>query len=415
MNILNPLKFAYIGLTTNKARSVLTMLGIIIGIAAVIVVMSAGEGIKGFVLNQLESFGSNYIEVEVKTPSTSHVSTENAFNMATGAAVTTLKLEDMEAAKKLRNISNAYAGTLGMELVNYADETRRLMIYGVSASYIDIDPSTVASGRFYSEEEDRELAPVVVLGSEAAKKIFEDENPIGKQIKIRKSKFTVIGVLDPKGGQSFMSFDDMIFMPVQTLQKKMLGVDYITFFLIQVEEQSRADETKDDLISLMRERHDISDPNRDDFAVMTMEEGRAMIDTVFGGITLLLIAIASISLLVGGIGIMNIMYVTVSERTYEIGLRKAIGATRSNILWQFMWEAICLTFLGGIIGIIIGIGLSYLVAVIAISQGFDWRFVVKPSSLALAAGFCIGVGLLFGLYPAQKAAKMNPIEALRNE
>ena len=415
MNIVNPLKFAYIGLATNKLRSALTMLGIIIGISAVIVVMSAGEGIKGFVLGQMEAFGSNYIQVEVKVPSTSHMSTENAFNMATGAAVTTLKLSDMEAAKKLPNVTNAYAGTLGMELVNYEDQTKRSYIYGVSPSFIDIDTGRISEGRFFSDEEDRELAQVAVIGSEAKTKIFGDENAIGRQIKIRKNKFTVIGVLEPKGSQMFISFDDMVYIPIQTLQKRLLGVDYITFFLAQVADQSKADMTKDDLTLLLRERHDITDPDRDDFAITTQEEGRNMINTVFGGISLLLIAIASISLLVGGIGIMNIMYVSVSERTYEIGLRKAIGATRSNILWQFIWEAVFLTLFGGIAGILFGLGISYLVAVIANSQGFAWKFIVKISSLLIATGFCVGVGLLFGLYPAQRAAKMDPIAALRNE
>lgn len=415
MNILNPLKFAYIGLKTNKVRSILTMIGIIIGITAVIVVMSAGEGIKGFVLNQLEMFGSNYIQVEVKTPATSQQSTENAMSMAMGAVVTSMKIDDVEDVKKLSNIRDAYGATFGQDFVSYGSERKRAMLYGVGASFIEIDTSEVEYGRFFNEEEDNSLARVTVIGKDLKETLFGDEDAIDKYVKIGKQKYRVIGVLEEVGGTLGFNMDEMAIMPVQTLQKRILGIDYITWFLADIYDQSQAELTKLQIEDIMRENHDISDPYRDDFAVTTMEEARDMIDTIFGGISLLLIAIAAISLVVGGIGIMNIMYVSVTERTYEIGLRKAIGATRSNILWQFLWEAVFITFVGGIFGIVLGIGISYLVAVIAATQGFEWRFVIKISALILAAGFCIGVGLLFGLYPARKAAKMNPIVALRNE
>lgn len=415
MNILNPLKFAYIGLKTNKVRSILTMIGIIIGITAVIVVMSAGEGIKGFVLNQLEMFGSNYIQIEVKTPATSQQSTENAMSMAMGSVVSSMKLKDVDDVKKLSNVKDAYGATFGQDFVSYGNEKKRAMLYGVSASFIDIDTSEVEFGRFFNEDEDNSLNQAAVLGKDLKETLFGDEDAVDKYVKIGKRKYRVVGVLEEVGGQLGFNMDEMALLPLQTLQKRILGIDYITWFIADIYDQGEAELTKLQIEDILRENHDISDPYRDDFAVTTMEEARDMIDTIFGGITLLLIAIAAISLVVGGIGIMNIMYVSVTERTYEIGLRKAIGATRSNILWQFLWEAVFITFIGGVFGIVLGIGISYLVAIIAATQGFEWRFVIKLSALFLAAGFCIGVGLLFGLYPARKAAKMNPIVALRNE
>jgi len=207
----------------------------------------------------------------------------------------------------------------------------------------------------------------------------------------------------------------MIFMPLNTLQKRILGIDYVSFIIAQMNDTDQGDQTVKDLNLIMREQHKISDPNKDDFAIISMDQMMAMMDTVIYGIQILLIALGSISLIVGGVGIMNIMYVSVTERTFEIGLRKANGAKHKDILWQFLSEAIILTLAGGIIGIIIGIAISWLVSIIATAQGFTWAFSISWNGLVIAVLMSIIVGVIFGLYPARQAAKKNPIEALRHE
>lgn len=405
-------KLAWQSLIIHKSRTALTVLGIVIGIAAVIMVMSAGESIKGLVLGEIESFGTDIIQTEIKVPSTKKNSTSNAIGMAQGIEVTTLKLSDAEAISKLPNVKNYYAGIIGQNIFSYLNDNKSAYYYAASPSFIDIDKSEVGNGRFYSETEDNELARVIVLGYKIATDLFGDQEPVGQSIKIGKFKFKVIGVLEERGGGFGLNFDDMAFMPLQTAQKLLLGVDHVSWITTQVVNADLEDQTADDITQLLRGRHDINDPKDDDFAVTTMAEARDMISTVFGGITLLLIAIAAISLIVGGVGIMNIMYVSVTERTFEIGLRKSIGATQKEILWQFLWEAILITAVGGIIGIVIGIGLAAVTSLAAKQFGFDWPFSMPPQAIIIAFVFCAAVGLAFGYYPARRAAKMNPINAL---
>ncbi|MFH1173156.1 MAG: ABC transporter permease [bacterium] len=405
-------KLAWQSLLVHKGRTALTVLGIVIGIAAVIMVMSAGESIKGLVLSEVEAFGTDIIQVEIKVPTTNKNSTSNAIGMAQGIEITTLTLDDAKAIAKLPNVKNYYAGLMGQNVISYLDNNKSAYFYAASPSFIDMDKSEVAQGRFYSIAEDNELARVAVLGYKIAQDLFGDQEPTGQSIKIGRFKFKVIGVLTERGGGMGLNFDDMIFLPLQTAQKLLLGVDHISWATTQVADASRQDQTAEDIIGLLRERHDINDPKDDDFAVTTMAEARDMINTIFGGITLLLIAIAAISLIVGGIGIMNIMYVSVTERTFEIGLRKSVGANPKQILWQFLWEAIMITAVGGIIGIIIGIGLAIATSLAARQFGFNWPFALPPQAILIAFIFCGAVGLAFGYYPARRAAKMSPITAL---
>ncbi|MDD5341711.1 MAG: ABC transporter permease, partial [Patescibacteria group bacterium] len=319
------------------------------------------------------------------------------------------------AIMKLNNIKNAYSASMAQGIATYQDINKQTFIFATSASFIDIDPAKVAEGRFYTEDEDNSLARVAVLGSELKNDLFGDADAIGKQVRLNGSNYQVIGVLESKGSASFFNFDTMIYLPLKTTQKLILGVDYVTYILAKVEDNSLADLTAADITSLIRERHDISDPARDDFAVTTQAEAMAMLDTIVGAITLLLIAIAGISLVVGGIGIMNIMYVSVAERTFEIGLRKAVGAKKKDILDQFILESIFITFAGGIIGIIMGILFSLMITLIAKYLNYNFAFVVPISSLLLASGVSIAVGLLSGYYPARTAASLDPIVALRQE
>jgi putative ABC transport system permease protein len=402
-------------LKRHKMRAILTILGITVGITAVIVVLSAGRAIEDFIIGQVAMFGTDYIEVEVKVPSTEHVSSENVAGMAQGITITTLKESDAEELKKVANVRDVYSGQTGQAVFSYQGQNKVTLIFGVTASFDAIDSGEVAEGRFYTDAEDKSLARVAVLGSKLKERLFGDENAIGKQIKIGKQSYKVIGVMKERGSAGVFSLDDIAFLPLRPTQKLILGIDYIQFIFIQVKDTSLTDVTVDDVTLRMRELHKIDDPKKDDFAVMSAAEGLALLGTVTGAIKILLFALASISLLVGGIGIMNVMYVAVAERTFEIGLRKAIGAKRSNILNQFLAEAIIITFSGGVAGIVIGTGLSYIISVVANSFGYAWKFHLSPQYIALAVGVSVLVGLISGIYPARAAANLEPMVALRKE
>lgn len=409
------IKIALKTLARHKMRTFLTVLGVVVGISAVIIIFSAGESVKAYFTSQLDIFGSNWIEIEIKVPNTGHVSTENAMGQAQGISITTLKNSDVEAVGKLPNIKDVYGGVTGQELVSYQETNKRILLFGASASIANIDKSNLEAGRWYTLEEEKSLANVAVLGWEVKQDLFGDSDPLGKEIKIKNSKFKVIGVVEKKGATLGMSMDTFIFVPLETLQKEIMGIDHILFMIAEPIDTSKLDETTAAMTDLMRQRHEVTDPNKDDFAVITMKETQDIINNVFSGVTLLLTALVALSLIVGGVGIINIMYVSVTERTYEIGLRKALGATQSNILWQFLWEAIFITFLGGILGIVFGIGALNIISLTAASLGFEWPLVIPLKAVILACSFSITFGIIFGYYPARKAAKLEPVDALRYE
>ena len=411
--MITSLRIALNALKKNKVRTALTVLGIVIGITAVIVVMSAGESMKAFLVQQVEVFGSDFIEVEIKVPATKHASAENALGQAMGITITTLKLDDMEEINKLPNIKESYGGVMGQELASFGGEQKQAVLWGVSASFYNIDTGEVSAGRFFTDEEDRSLANLVVLGSAIKENLFADAEAIGKLIKLGKQKYKVIGVMEERGASFGFSMDEMIFVPVRTLQKKIMGIDHLQFIISKVYDNDIADQTAEEIRRVMREQHDISDPNKDDFGVITMDEMLEMMDTITGAVTLLLIALASISLIVGGVGIMNIMYVSVTERSFEIGLRQAVGARKAEILWQFLWEAVAVTFLGAVVGVLVGVLIVWGMAFGAQYLGFSWPFVITWQSIITAVGFTGAVGLLFGIWPAREAAGLDPIEALR--
>lgn len=418
MQLYEVIKIAWRSLLANKVRTGLTVLGMVIGIASVIIVYSAGEGIRSLVVNQIQSFGTNIIETEVKVPSTKKGASgdqQSASATAQGVQVTTLTLDDLEAANRLPNIVDGYAGVLSQEKASYGNESRKAFLLGVNASYDAIDQSEVGSGRFFSDAEDRSLTQVVVLGAKMKDKLFGDSDAIGQQISLRQSKYKVIGVMKARGASMGMDFDDYIYVPIRTLQKKIMGIDHVMYMVQELADEKQAAVTADEMTALLRERHDITNPDKDDFRVVTMEEMMATLDTVTSALTILLLAIVAISLLVGGVGILNIMYVIVSERTPEIGLRKAVGARYRDIMVQFLLEAVMITVLAGIIGILFGILLSWFIALGANAGGLDWTFTVPTKAFVVALGFSLFFGVFFGVYPARAAARLDPIEALRRE
>lgn len=414
--LILPFRLAWQSLRVHKVRAFLTVLGIVIGIAAVIVVMSAGESIKGLILGEFESFGTDYIQIEIKVPSTGRNSVSNATTLASGVEITTLTLEDAEKIGELSNVKEYGAGTMGQGVISYLDENKVINYLAGTPLVPEIMGVEIAQGRLYSNEEDDQLAKVAVLGSKVAGDLFGNQDPIGQNVKIGRLRFKVVGVAQERGATFGFDFDNMVYLPLQTAQKLILGVDHLMFITARVYNGDTQEETVAEIVSLLRDRHDTNNEQEDDFAVTTAKEAMDIVNTVFDGITLLLVAIAGISLLVGGVGIMNIMYVSVTERTFEIGLRKAIGARKGQILWQFLWEAIVVTVFGGVIGIIIGVSFAFLVSVVAGQLGFaDWRFILPPESVIIAFLFCASVGMIFGYWPARRAAAMDPINALRYE
>jgi putative ABC transport system permease protein len=410
-------KLAVQGLLTNRGRTILTTVGIIIGIATIVIVLAAGHGLEKFINDQISTFGANTIELEVKIPSVSNV--EMAQNIVGGAAVTTLKLADFQALKALPNIRNFYAGTLGQYKSVYKNQNERSMIFATSAGLPAVDQELkITEGRFYTEREDESQSRVVVLGPDVKNDLFGEEDAIGKDIKINQQDFRVIGVTEKRGNSTpFFNFDKMIYMPLITAQKQLLGIDYVMFGFLSVSDQSRVDETVADITSMMSRRHGIApnDPGKEDFRITSMKKAMEVAGTITFGMTLLVLLIAGISLIVGGVGIMNIMYLSVIERTREIGLRKAIGATNAIVRMQFLVEAILITVMGGIIGVVIGAVIVFIFGLISAWQGYNFEMSIGWDSVLAGLVSAMIFGVLFGLYPARKASALSPVEALRFE
>jgi putative ABC transport system permease protein len=406
-------------LFSNPVRTILTTAGIMIGIATVIMVLSAGAGFRSLIDAQLQAYGTNTLFIETRVPPTTKSRNAGAMSAdtgraASGVAITTLKNRDLDDIKKLGNVVNDYGMVVGQEVVSYRDVDKSVLFYGASAARFQIDQSTLKSGRFYTSAEDTGAAQVAILGSQLADELFGQTNPLGQLIRLGNINVQVIGVYNPLGALSGGT-DDMLYVPLVTAQKKILGIDYLLMAIVQVKDVNLSDSTAANIALTLRRNHNITDPTKDDFIVQTQAEAMGTFNTIFNGITILLISIAAISLVVGGVGIMNIMYVVVTERTAEIGLKKALGAKDSDIMLEFLVESVLVTALGGIIGIIFGALLGWIVSAVAVANGLAWTFSVPAYAIFIGVGVSAVIGISFGVFPAISAAKMDPIEALSHE
>ncbi len=404
MNIFGLFNLSITALRSNILRTLLTMLGIVIGISSVIIIISIGQGASKSITNEVSSFGSNWLEVSPVAV--------NARSMQ-GPPVSTLTLEDAEAIinSSIGNIDKVSGYNTKSLTVSANGQDNRYTVLGISHNMFDILNFEIESGDFFTDDDEGVLAKVAVIGPDVSKDLFgENTNPVGKTIKIDTKNFRVVGLIKSKGSSGFGNYDKNVFIPLKTGMKLVFGDTKLQAIFATVKDTKIIETTMNDVGNLILARHKIDNPKDADFSIQNAQDALSILNTITGLLTLMLAGIAGISLVVGGIGIMNIMLVTVTERTREVGLLKAIGAKKKDILRQFLIEAVLLTVLGGIIGIIIGAALSFWA-----SRLINIPFVLTPFSIFLAVGVSSLVGIIFGLYPASRAAKLNPIDALRFE
>lgn len=412
MPLKDALKIALKGLQANKSRSLLTILGIVIGITAIIMVMAIGNGAQSLILNQIQGLGSQTVIIEPGKEPSGPSSFAEIFTDS-------LKKRDIAALLNPANVPNLKELTpnvVQVESITYGSETLRESVIGCSDAMtriLDIYPD---QGTIFGEEEISSKSSVAILGAEVKKKLFGESDALGEKIKIKGRTFRVMGILAPKGQVSLFNIDNMVLVPYTTAQQYLMGIDHFNSLILRAETDDDVPQVVRDAQATLREMHGIDDPSKDDFHVTSQADAADRVRTITDVLTMLLISVAAISLVVGGIGIMNIMLVSVTERTREIGLRKAIGATDNDILLQFLLEAVMLTAMGGVVGILLGAVLSLLVSIVLTQiVGLNWDFIFPISAAILGISVSALIGLVFGLYPAKQAAKKSPIEALRYE
>lgn len=399
------LKMAWRSLAANKLRTFLTMLGVIIGVTSVIALVSVGMGVKKNVIDNISKLGSNMLIV---MPGSAN---RGGMRGAAGSVIT-LTYNDAEAIKdKIKDIDYVSPTVSNSYQVVYGHENWNTTVTGVIPEYVAIQSLEIKSGLFFSEHDVSVRNRVAVIGSTVATNLFDSVNPVGKKIRIGNAPYTIIGVLNSKGQSSGgQDQDDVVLIPLTTAQERLIGITYVRSINVQVSDADKMDEVQSNIEKLLRQRHNIRKGAEDDFNVRNLTTLMETMNSTTTMITLLLGAIAGISLIVGGVGIMNITLASVTERTREIGIRKAIGATYANIMLQFLIESTMISVIGGIIGIIIGVGAAQ-----AISEFGNFTTVISLESIVASFGFALFVGIFFGMLPARKAARLDPIEALRYE
>ena len=419
MSFKDSLKISTTALKANKSRSFLTILGIVIGVGAVIIMMSLGKGAQGLILGQIQTMGSNsvYIEPGSFDPKGGTELMNTALEEMT---IKTLNLKDLEAIENDPLVDMAYPMAYGVGRAVYGNEDEKITFIGVTPEAHEMDDWHAVNGRDISDDDVKGMARVTTLGYKIAEDLFGEEDPVGKTIRIKKTNFKVIGVMEERGMEMFQNFDEYVYVPITTAQKLLLGIDHLNAITVRAVDEDVIPQLIENIRLTLRENHNIYNPegdlSKDDFKVMSQVEAADMVKQITGILTAFLSSIAAIALIVGGIGIMNIMLVSVTERTREIGLRKAVGARNKDILKQFLIESVSLTLFGGIIGFIGGTLFSLIISIVLSKVlNTNWSFVIPFGAVVLAFGVAAIVGLVFGIYPARKAAKLNPIDALRHE
>jgi len=423
MNFYSTIKMTIRSLLSRKGRSMLTMLGIIIGVAGVIIIISLGAGAQSLVLGQVNKLGSNLLSIQ---PGKSNPSGPPA--QAFGVVITSLVNSDVDALRSPAQVPHALAinaEVLGNCTVTWENRSADTNFLATDSGYQKGINFTMKEGQFLAPSDIDGSANVVALGSTVADELFGGTgiDPIGQVIKVRNASqasaggipLRITGVINSRGSVFFQDQDDQIFLPLKIGQEQLLGIHYLQMIGIKVDSSLNIDQTISDVTNVLKERHHIQSDSDIDFTVRNQATAVDLLKTITNALSLFLTSMAAISLIVGGVGILNIMLATVAERTREIGLRKAVGATNAMVMRQFLLEAGTLTLLGGIFGIIVGVFVSYLMSLLMKYLGFDWDFVISITSVLLAVGVSILTGVVFGLYPSFKASQLDPIDALRYE
>jgi len=413
MKLIAFFSIAIRALLSSKLRSALTMLGMIIGVGAVIVLMSVGQGLQNYITSTFEEMGSNLLFVTPANPDAPEITA-----MASGMATASLTMDDAEAIRDIRSVTAVNPTNENFIKIIAGNESVSAVIEGTTPEFKQLYDFEIASGRYISEVDMARRDMVVVLGSKTAEDLFGSDDPVGQRVKMRDKRFTVIGVLEPRGMSSFgYSWDEMVITPITTYQARLFsqktpsGEDAVQSIVVQAASAEVMDEVIEDIETLLKKRHRIDADEDNDFAVMSLEQMLSIFETITLALTVFLGLIGGISLLVGSIGIMNIMLVSVTERTREIGLRKAIGAKRWDILMQFLLEAAMLSLVGGAIGLSGAWLVTWGISQIDLG-GFQINAVVSPLIVAVAVLVSVFIGLASGVYPAMRAARLNPIDAL---
>jgi putative ABC transport system permease protein len=403
---------AFNGLKANKSRSALTILGIVIGVTSIILIMAIGQGGQNLILEQIRGLGSQTISIQPGREATGLSDFGSLFSDS-------LKERDFQALNKKSNaphVAEVMPEVLSSAVLSYQGEAKQATIVGVSSFLVDIMDVYPEEGNFFTEEDVESRSAVVVIGSEVRKTLFGLSEAVGQKVRIKNKDFRVIGVFKPKGQVSMLSLDELAVVPFTTAQEYLLGINYYNEIAVRATSEADVPLAVEEIKATLREQHNIVDPAKDDFHVHTQADIVQRVSVVTSVMTALLLSVAAISLVVGGIGIMNIMLVSVTERTREIGLRKAIGATRRDILFQFLLESVLLTAVGGVVGVLCGAFLSLLTSFALsrmVSSGWGFSFPFSAAIVGIAVSSL--VGLTFGLYPARRAAAKTPIESLRYE